>query len=104
MGTEADYIPKRRLLQNVTVEQKPTVTTTEDHEYNVGDIVRIIVPLLYGMDIDHKVAKVLTVPASTTFTMDLDTTSQNAFTAPAAPYTPAQVVPIAGQSTDNIAS
>jgi len=103
MSTEADFIPKRRLLLSVTNAQTPTLTTSEDHEYNVGDIIRINVPLSYGIQIQYEVATILSIPSSTTMVVDFDTSRLNAFVVPAAPYTPAQVVPISGQSTDNIA-
>lgn len=103
MTTDPDFIPKRRLLQAVTNAEQPTFTTTEDHEYNVGDLVRIIVPSEYGMNIDYKNVTILSVPTSATFTADLDTSALFAFTVPSAPYTEAHVVPIAGQATDNIA-
>jgi len=103
MPTTSDFIPKRRLLQNVTNAQTPTFTTTVDHEYSVGDTVRIIVPLEYGMHIAYEVAEILSVPTSSTFTANLDTSANNTFAVPSSPYTEAHVVPMAGQSTDNIA-
>ena len=55
------------------------------------------------MNIPYKTAKILTVPTDDTFTINLDTSALDTFSAPSAPYTEAHVVPIAGQSTDNIA-
>lgn len=103
MSIISDFIPKRRLISGITNAQIPTVTTTEDHEYNVGDTVRIIVPISFGMYINFLKTMIISVPTSNTFTMDLDTSLLGSFVVPAIPYTPAQVIPMAGQATDNIA-
>jgi len=44
----SDFVPKRRLLSNVTNALRAIVTTTEDQGYETGQIVRLIVPLAYG--------------------------------------------------------
>jgi predicted HAD superfamily phosphohydrolase len=44
----SDFVLKRRLLSNVTNALRAIVTTTEDHGYETGQIVRLIVPLVYG--------------------------------------------------------
>lgn len=104
MSVISDFVPKLRLISGITNSETPTVTTTEDHGYLVGDIIRLVVPLEYGMYMNYVACEVLNVPSNNTFTVNFDTSCLNTFSVPAAPYTQAQVIPIAGQSTDNIAS
>ena len=105
MATTSDFTPKRRLVSDVTVAINPTVTTTEDHGYEVGQLVRMHVEEQYGMWLDGVETQVLTVPSTTTFTCDLDTSRQAAFSAPSSPsrWTEAHVVPVTGIN-DNVAS
>jgi hypothetical protein len=96
--SDADYVPKRREISAISNAIEAEVTTTEDHGYVVGQAVRVIVPSFYGMDIYYQQATVLTVPTTTTFTCDIDTSQLFPFVTPTAPpaFTPAQVVPISG--------
>jgi hypothetical protein len=85
----------------VSVARFATVTTTTDHGYFQGQVVRLIVPPEYGMDIYYKQVKILDVPSDSTFTTDLNTTEQAAFVAPADPFQEAQVVPMSGVEFNN---
>lgn len=93
----SDFVPKRRLLSEVSRGVQAAVTTTEAHGYETGFRVRLIVPKAYGMDLDY-VETNITVTGETTFNTDLNTVSQLAFSAPSTPpaFTQAQVVPITG--------
>ena len=105
--SDADYVPKRREVSDVSVALQPTVTTTEDHGYVVGQLVRLHVDKRYGMDIDGKKATVLTVPTTTTFTVDYDTSQLATYVTPTYSngngFTQSHVVPIDG-TVDNIAT
>jgi hypothetical protein len=100
----SDFVPKARLIANVTVGFQAEVTTTQEHGYENDQIVRLIVPKVYGMNLYNE-AKV-TVTSPTTFLTDVDTSNQFAFVSPTFmgdnPFTQAQVVPITGVE-DNIA-
>lgn len=102
--SDADFVPKRREISAVTNDVTPTVTTTEDHGYIVGQKVRLIVPLSYGMHLNYVQANILTVPTTTTFTVDVDTSNLSAYNTPTFPpaYTPSHAVPITGVE-DNVA-
>lgn len=101
----ADWTPKRREISAVSNADEAEVTTTEDHGYEVGQLVRLHVPAVYGMVLDTIEGTILTVPTTTTFTVDVDTSSLFAFVAPTAPpaFTEAHVVPITG-TADNVAT
>lgn len=97
----ANYFPVRRLIANVTQEIGAIVTTNSDHEYEEGQLVRLIVPKAYGMDINY-VESIISVLSSTTFKTEIDTRSLLSFVDPTFPpsFTQAHVVPITGV-TDN---
>jgi len=98
--SNADYIPKRREISDVTNALEPTVTTTEDHGYAVGQLIRLHVEKRYGMTIEGEKATVLTVPTDDTFTTDYDTSSLSAYVTPTYSdgngFTQSHVVPIDG--------
>ena len=99
----SNFQPRRRLISAVTNASEGEITTTEDHGYSVGQVVRVIIPAAYGMEVEYKIATVLTVPSTTTFTTDLDTSALNAYVTPTTPpsFTDAQVVPITGLTDNN---
>lgn len=99
----SNFVPKRRLISDVSRELNAEVTTSEDHEYESGLNVRVIVPLAYGMELNF-VPTEISVTSSTQFTTTIDTRFQDPFIAPTFPpgFTDAQTVPISGE-TDNIA-
>jgi len=94
----ADFVPKRREISALTNAEQAEVTTTEDHGYEVGQLVRLHVPAAYGMVLNGVQGIILTVPSTTTFTVDVDTRPLFTFVTPTAPpaFTEAHVVPITG--------
>lgn len=97
-GLFTDFVPKARLIDNVTISSQAEVTTTEDHGYEDGQVVRVIVPRVYGMHLYDSTS--ITVTGATTFLTDIDTSNQYPFVAPifigTNPFTEAQVVPVTG--------
>jgi len=90
-----DFVPKLRLVTNVTNAVIPTVTTSANHGYSADEIVFMYVPNTYGMTIEYKEVKILSVTGLTTFTINLDTTLYDPFVAPGlVHFTPAQVCPV----------
>lgn len=79
------------------------VTTTFDHSYLSGLIVRILVPSNFGMVLLNKAVGSILVTGPTTFTMNIDSSQFDPFVIPASQpgfnFTPAQVVPV-GEDTD----
>lgn len=93
----SDFVPKRRRISNVTQARYAVVTTSENHEFEDGQVVRLIVPAAYGMNINY-VQTTIDVLSPTTFETNVDTRGQLPFVEPTFPpaYTEAQVVPISG--------
>lgn len=94
------FQPAMRLVTGITNASQAAVTTSFDHDYETGDIVRLHVPIWNGMRRANKLQGTITVTSDTEFTIDIDTTGFNAFATPSAPLpwyidSTAQVVPVA---------
>jgi len=72
-----------RLISAITNANPAQITTTFDHDYETGDIVRLHVPRWFGMRRADKQVGTITVTGTDTFTIDIDTTQFNAFSIPA---------------------
>lgn len=93
-----------RIVSNITNAFPASVTTTFAHNYQSGEIVRLVIPLGYGMLEANQKQGTITVTGDTTFTIDIDTTHFNAFTTPVTypqSYQSAQVVPV-GEENDQL--
>lgn len=93
-----NFVPVRSAVTNVTSEVTPTVTTATDHGFVVGQYINLHVPGAYGMSVPGVQGVVKSVPSSTTFTTDINTSNQSAFTAPPSlpAFTQAHVCPVSG--------
>ncbi len=92
------FQPAMRLIASITNARQAVVTTTFDHQYRTGLIVRLDIPLACGMQqANHVVAPIIVVSPSV-FVMNLDTTDFDPFSIPVgvSPHvdTCAQVVPV----------
>ena len=91
------YQPAMRIISAISNSFPANVTTTFDHQYINGTIVRLDIPLGYGMPQANQQFGAIFVTGSTTFSIDLDTTLFDAFMVSSTyPFNlqQAQVVPI----------
>lgn len=91
------FKPAMRIVAGITNGDPALITTTFDHGYITGLIVRLYVPDIFGMIQVNKLYGPIEVVNSTTFYIDIDTTLFDPFTIPVSPpahYTCAQCVPI----------
>lgn len=90
--------PAIAVISSITNAREAVVTTTIDHNYSSGTIVRFRIPESVGMKQIDKMTGIVTVTGSDTFTVDINTTNFDAFSIPGAPAwyenTCALVVPI----------
>ena len=93
------FVPAMRLISSISNAALPTITTTFDHGYITGTIVRFDLPISVGMHQLNQQTLPITVTGTSTFTIPLDTTLYEAFNVPVltSPFidTCAQVVPMA---------
>ena len=73
------YQPAMRIISNITNDNPGVVTTTFAHLYKSGTIVRLIIPLVNGMQQANNLTGAITVLGSTTFAITIDTTGFEAW-------------------------
>lgn len=100
------YQPAMRLITAITNGNPAVVTTSPDHQYITGAIVRLHVYPANGMVQANNQTGAITVTGANTFTIDLDTTLFDVFSVPVGPTannTQACVVPI-GEVNESLKS
>ena len=89
------YQPAMRLIAAITNAYTAEVTTTFAHLYITGTIVRLDIPVGWGMPQANQLFGPIVVTGADTFLIDIDTSQFDAFVVPTIPpRTPAQAVPI----------
>jgi len=99
------FQPGMRIIDSITKGYPTTVTTTFDHDYSTGLVVRLVIPEDVGMQQIDKYVGEITVTGTDTFTVPVDSTSFDAFSIPVSPTwnqnTCALVVPV-GADNDKV--
>ena len=72
-----------RLISAITNANPAQVTTTFDHDYETGDIVRLNLSRWFGMTQANKLVGTITVTGTDTFTINIDTTKFDPYVIPA---------------------
>jgi len=91
------FQPAMRIIDSISNAAEMVVTTTFDHDYESGLIVRLWVPESFGMIEADKLVGAITVLTSDTFSLPFDSTYFNLFASPTTfpdNYQQAQVVPV----------
>lgn len=97
----ANFEPDRKVVTAIT-RGDPGIVTAATHGYTTADIVRINVPLDYGMRLPREEFEIIVLNANT-FSIDEDTSEMDAFVVPGGtPLTVAEALPISHE-TENIA-
>lgn len=96
----ADFEPKRKVVTAIT-NADPAVVSATAHAYTTADIVRVNVPVNYGMRLPPDEYEITVINANT-FSINQDTTLMDAFVNPGGTITSAEVLPIS--RIDNIAT
>lgn len=98
------YQPAMRIIDSITNGYPAVVTTTFDHQYLTGTIIRLVIPEGFGMVQANQLFGEIVVTGDTTYTIDIDTTFFDVFVIPATfpeSYQSAQCVPI-GENNDTL--
>lgn len=103
-----EWVPERSIITGISQAVSAVVTTSVPHGYQVGAIVRLLVPQNFGMSqANGQLVTITAVPSANTFTTNLNTLAFTAFAfpaqAPAFAATFAQVTPV-GELTGTFAS
>lgn len=91
------FVPNRQTVSAITNADPAVVTTTEDHGYDSGLIVRFYFPLNVGMNILNGQQFEITVLSTTTFSIPVNSTKFDSFN-PIGTKQTAQVIPIGNLS------
>lgn len=89
------FQPAMRIIAAITNAFPASVTTTFAHQYYTLTIVRLDIPVGFGMHQANQLFGTIIVTSPTTFTIDIDTTFFDTFFIPAGAEQAAQVVPFA---------
>lgn len=89
------YQPSRFVISAISLGTTTTITTTEDHNYVVGQEVRLLIPSSFGSyQLNEKTGIVLSIPALDQFVLNINTSENvDAFISSSSP-TQAQCVPV----------
>lgn len=91
------YQPRRFEISGITLNKTTTVTTSEEHDYVVGQVVRLLIPTFYGSyQLNERQGMVISIPAVDQVEIDINSSQGvNAFIAsPTYGPTPPQIVAI----------
>ena len=99
------YEPSRFDIANITLGKTTTVEATEDMNYVVGQLVRLIIPPLNGCrQLNNRQAFVISIPSSTEVVLDLDSSlNVDAFITTATGSQP-QILPVGDINSGIISS
>ena len=93
MTVSTFFLPNRQIVQAITRANPGVVTTTTSHGYRDGLFVRFVFPENVGMMQLSNQSALITVLSPTTFSIDINTSSFDAFNS-AGVVNPPQVIPI----------
>lgn len=81
--TDPTFQRAMRLISAITQAKNAQVTTSFDHDYETGDIVRLVIPKWFGMIEADGLVGEITVTDTDKFTIDIDTREFSTFSIPA---------------------
>jgi hypothetical protein len=95
------YQPSRFVISTLTLGITTLVTTSINHNYVIGQEVRLLIPSAYGSyQLNEKTGFVIQIPASNQVVVNIDSINSNAFNAsPSYGPTPPQIVAIGDVNT-----
>lgn len=80
------YQPRRFVIEDITLGITTLVTTTVDHDYVIGQQVRLLIPSIFGSyQLNYAFGYVLSIPTDSSVVIGIDSVGANAFIS--SPYT-----------------
>jgi len=74
------YQPSRFDVSAITRGLTTQITTSEDHNYVIGQLIRLIIPPIFGSyQLNEQPSYVISLPSSTDLVTDMDSRQANAF-------------------------
>jgi len=76
------YIPSQFIIIGITLGMTTTVTTTIDHNYVIGQLVRILIPSKYGSrTLNEQSGYVISIPSTNSVEISINSLGTDAFIA-----------------------
>jgi hypothetical protein len=89
------YQPQRFVISAITLGQTTTVTTSVDHDYVIGQEVRLLIPPGYGCrELNQETGFVISIPASNQVVLTIYSLNGNPFITPPSSIQDPQIVAI----------
>jgi len=99
-----NYQPSRFVISDITLGQTTIVTTTEDNNYVIGQLVRLIIPETYGCrQLNESQGYVLSIPADDEVELSIYSVGIDPFIN-STQTTKAQILAIGDVNTGNISA
>lgn len=74
------YQPSRFVISNISLGQTTLVTTTDDHNYVIGQEVRLLIPPSFGTyQLNERTGFVISIPADDQVEVDIYSSGMDAF-------------------------
>lgn len=75
-----NYSPRVFDIEDITYSQTTLVTTTEDHDYVIGQMVRLIIPKSFGaQQLNNQTGMVIGIPQDDQLVLNIVSQGDNAF-------------------------
>lgn len=96
------YLPRVFDISAITLGQTTIVTTSVNHNYVIGQTIRLLIPPSYGaFQLNGQQGNVIAIPAANQVTVTINSTQSNAFFI-GPTTTPAQIIAIGDVNTGPI--
>lgn len=98
------YQPSQFFISTITKGSTTLVTTTADHNYVVGQLVRFIIPITNGIrQLNGQSGYVISIPSDTQVVVNIDSSNYNSFQSSSQPTQP-QILAIGDINSGSINS
>lgn len=88
------YEPSKFFISAITLGETTTVTTTEDHNYVIGQLCRLLIPSANGTyQLNQQTGYVISIPASNSVVLKINSVGYDSFVTSSQPTQP-QIVAI----------
>lgn len=88
------FNPAMATIIAITKEKQATVTTAFPHTFGLGLYITFMIPQEYGMNqINGLTGSILSIPTTSSFVVNIDTTAFDTFVVPVFPIQSAQALP-----------
>jgi len=90
------YAPSRFVISDITLGATTTITTSIDHNYVIGQLIRLLIPVAYGsVQISGQQGYVIEIPAADEVVVNINSLQANDFIeSPSYAPNPPQIIAI----------